>query len=808
MRDQVDELARQYFSGAFEYENIPNAVREQVGKSDFYARTANFKNYDDWYRGHYAQYGARVDSVIAMVRIAITAFKETHGHMPLCYKNCAISSGTNPHLDAVLNDHYTSDKLARVIGSERHTWQNIVDNSLRSLARAQKIHPLYPEMYLVTPSAFEGSTRVFSKGSGHKLTGGLPFDGADYMSFWNMVIDSCEGFILDDLQADTPELSQVMHEIELAQIGSKEARTRHPIQTSDWANSRNSILEMARGNYIRFGLHPLRPDAKMDMRIYDEETHNLYPATLLACFKPVLQNILRWTPQGIATEEACRTAARIMHIHRMRTDPDYNSRQPMPIELAMLDPLIGNPSENEKEEFQRLINYFEPFLLRYCAHLIRTDGLPDQYFQAQRDATIEPSEIKTKALEWQRQNIPLVEIEKLWPMTIATSFDPNSRFEKRSALHGQYQPLRRIHDFHASPFSQTDTSEIWPDSPFEDLDEMSQDMARFVIGVLETGLLPLDSPDFKCVRFDMKRGEPALKLAAEFNVRDMNLLPGIVGSQFRKQVGDPNLRRADKLIEQARKYTLPDGNQVSGAAFGTPQVKIINDTIRKLRPNLAGPGPAAPSSDFRLALEMEMMRRNCTHIQFQNGWESSPDSSRMMLQATKIQMAKVKRPGDNHTELAILNEKGDAISFYERFETLRLHLASFSKNPEIEKNIETKNAKSLQDLGLRHTSLALARMIEIYDCLIDPLFNNGRFELQWVEDQRGFSKDIHKIQSTKEQAKQDILQNWVWLWSDKDLHGLRRDYEDAWRTAHGLEAQWARPEPTDDEAISHRYNMS
>ncbi len=793
------DIAHQYFDGTFKYKSDS---ADYLDSSQFSAKDKVFHQYyDDWYRAHYARYGGKVDAVKALVILAITAFRETYGHMPLCYKNCAISSGTNPHLDAVMRDHHTSDKLARVIGSEKHTWHNIVDNSLRSLARAHKVQPLYPGMYMVTPSAFEGTTRVFSKGSGRKLTGGLPFDGADYMSFWNMVIDSCAGFILDDVRLDMPAVDRVVKEIELAQAGSAEKRDRLPIHTSDWANSRNSVLEMARGNYIRFGLHPLRPDGVMDMRLYDEETHSLYPATLLDCVKPVVQNILRWTPQGIATEEACRTVARLFNIHRMRTDPAYNARQEVPLALDSLAPLIRDPKQSEIHEFSRLIDKIEPFLLEYCPHLIRPEGLPEDYARAQKKAALRPGDIGQNSVAWQRRNIPVKTAAELWSYTLPAARKPDEAFEKRGPLHGAYRPQRRQHDFNDAPFKPRPADEIWIDHPYENLDEMMQDLARVTVGVLETGLLPHDSPDYRGVRFDMKRGERGVAAAQAHRVHDLSLLPGAMGRHFKGSVGEPNLKHAKQIAEDQRH----DDKGLPVAVFGAPQVKIINDAIRSLRPMLAGPGPAGPSSDFRLAIEMEMLRRSYTHITFQNGWEASEDSARMMLQATKIEFGKITRPAGNDTEITVLDEEGRTISLFRRYDALRACLDRLHSDPEIKKYIAERDSDTLEQMGVRHVSLTLARMIELYDGLVDPMFNGGRFELQKVQNQGEFTRGLHDIQATKAKTQADLMKNWVWLWSDRDFTGLKQEYRDAWLNAHGDMARRAGPAVSDDHGITYRY---
>lgn len=809
MGSQHLDIAGQYYAGQFDYYTFAGSTG--LSPAEFDARGLNFhEKYDDWYHDHFALRGDRVASLQAVVKHSIVTFLETYGHMNLAYMNCAISSGIKPHMDAVRRDHHTSDKLGDVIGGDEHLW-NILDSAERSLGRAHHIKRLIPEMLLVTPAAYEGSQRAFHGPKGRKVTGSLAFDAADYMAFWFMVIDSCKGFVLDDIQLDMPELEQVMREIELARSGSLMARGLPPVQTSDWANSRNSILEMARGVYIRFGLHPLRPDAQMDMRLYDEGTKSFYSATLLDCIKPVMQNILRWAPQGIATEEAARTVARFINLHRMRTDPAYNMGQDVPLDLAQIDPVLAYPSQEEIKEFDALIEKFEPFLLQHCAHLIRPEGLPEAYTEAKAKAGIQVRHSGNyitngpDVVKWQRSNIPAAAVSRLWPMTMPRLFTPDLALPQRPAIHGHYAPQRRKHSFRAEdePFAPSG-DEIWQDRPFDGLDEMSQALARSVMGVLETGIQPLDSPDYHAVFFDLDRGTLALRQAEAHRLANLELLPGVLGREFDEKVGAPNLEIAKRCVDRLRQGTFAEGDEPhSVAVFGTPLAETIADTITALRPDFVGPGSQTMGEDFKLALEMEMLRRNVTHITFQNDWQTSEKAARMMLQATKIEFGKVERPGHNATEIRVLGEDGKYISLWERYEALRGHLDKLLTDPKVQNYIAHRDSEALQNLGVRHISLALARLIAVYESFLPPHDQHGVFELQAPRHSDELKEGMAKIHDTYLRTKESIQKNWTWLWSDQDLDDiLGREYRDSWSSAHGAIANNAGPFGTDDRGIA------
>lgn len=775
MLSNRNQVAEDYFNGRFRYSE---GVSAYISEDRFAALHHQFNTkYDDFYHGYFVRQSHAVDANKALIRMAFTLFQAAHGHLPLAYKNCAISSGTWAHLDAVTQNHHTTDRLSRVVGSDWHG-RTIKDNAQRSLERIERVRDLFMEVFFIAPTMFEGSTRAFSKGFGRQLTS-LPFQAEEYMAFWNMVIDQCQGFVLDDVSLDMPVLDQVVHEIDLAKSYASQSRGRPILRTSDWANSRNSIYEMARGNYIRFGLHPLRPDAHMDMRLYDEATHRLYPARLIDTLKPVLQSILRWGPQGVAVDSACTTAARLIDLHRQRTDTVYNGLQAAPLQLEKLSPLIAKPSARECREFDRLIEQFEAILLDYFPHLIKADGLPVDYRVAQQKHPLAKVPYGTETVKWQRENVPKNLMLDLWGLTLPSALNPRKACKLPQVTHGGYTPQRRIHDFERQPF-ESQSGEIWPDNPYEQLDPMFQQLAKSHIGVLEIVAQNTNKPEYHGVYCDLKRGEVALRAAKTIGLADISLLPGALGQKFSHEVRAKNVAKANELLARIR-----DGSQT----FGTPIIAVINAAINQERSHLNGPGPNATPSDYRLALAMEMLRRNLTTIRLSKHWEVSEDEARLMLMATKIEFGKVDRPGGNNTELRVLDEEGNSIPFAERILRLHTYLSRLKDDPNIKRCIGTKDAEAIEGYGIRYLSLTLARLMEIYDGLIDQDYNKGRFEVRRVESLQDFTKRLQDIQPLREIILTDLQQEWCWLWQEDDLGDLRQDYRDHWMAVQGRQAQ-------------------
>lgn len=804
------DLAEQYDAGKFDYGKLVKSgiIPADFPQEKFETRQENFhKNYDDWYRPYYAKYGDKrkeINAVRATVSYLTGVSIEAFSHMDSAYMNCAISSGTGPHLDAAVNGYHTTDKLDLEIGSEYQMQKNIIPASHRSLDRAYKVQELWPEIRIITPTSLEGTTRVL-KNQGSEMTYGASFESADYMSFWNPQIDFSKGFIVDDPIVDMPLRDIVRQEIKLAKANSPKPRERKPIVTTDWANSRNSIFENARGNYVRFGLNPLRPDNKMDMRIYSEEHHTLRPATLLDCILPMVQNIARWAPQGIATDTACQTVARFFHLHHMRTDPAYNAAQEYPLELDTLEDLIRNPSQEEIHAFKELEKAVKPFLKKYCAHLLKPSGIAQEYHEAIANAPLKQKDLGEKSVKWQRENIPTKLALKIWDLTVElqSSVTPQPAFDKRPPIENIRIEQGRQHDFKHLPFDQKDEDEIWPDHPFDDLTRMMKTAANMTVATLELGILPKDSPNFHGYRADMKRGKIGADQARLHHVQDLSLLPGVMGKEFHEKVTALNLKIANDNTGKLRAAFKDTGAKIPAMVLGSQQYKAMSSDLERIRTKLAGPGFAA-DSNFRLAIEMQMLRRSYSHITFADGWQNSEDSVRMMMQATKIEFGKIDRPGNNNTELSVLKPNGDYISLFERYDQIKSHLDELLNDPQLVKYLDDGKSEALQKLGVRNISLTLARMVEIYDCLIDPLHNDKDFELQKVRNQKGFSENIHEIHKTRQDTIDSLVKNWAWLWKPDDLKGLPQIYKDAWRDVHGKQALNAGPEVTDDRGLSDR----
>lgn len=795
-----NHLAEQYFADDFRYESV---VSGSVPESRFKAVKQQFSlKYDDFYHDYFRRYGKQVEANIALVSIAFELFRSVYGHLPLAYKNCAISSGTWSHHDAVLRDYHTTDRLSRVVGSDWHA-KTIKDNSQRSLERIERVKDLFIEVFFIAPTMFEGSTRVFSKEVGRQLTS-IPFQAEEYMAFWNMIIDSCEAFVLDDVRLDTPDVERVGRELEMAQSGRTVLLDSRPIlQTSDWANSRNSVYEMARGNYIRFGLHPLRPDAKMDMRLYDQGTNRLYHARLIDTLKPVLQSILRWAPQGIAVDSAVITAVRLMDIHRMRIDRDYNSRQIAPLDLDAIDKRLAKPTRAETQEFEGIVKKFEPFLLEYLPHLIRPEGLPDVYTKAKKEHPIQKEDVGQKSLLWQRENIPRNLCLDLWGLTEPTPSNPAKACKVSPVTHGAYLPQRRLHDFDNHPFLAHE-EEIWPDDPYQKLDPMFRQLAKAHIGVLEIVAVNANAPEFKGVYCDLKRGDLALRAAKNTGMSDLANLPGALGRKFADQVRDQNLVKAMDRLEQARHTTIGKKERQI-PAFGTASIAGLNAMVNSYRPKFNGPGPNAAPSDYRLALMMEMLKRNLSVIEFEKNWEVSEDASRLMLLATKIEFGLIKRPGGNDTELKVVDENCDYIPFAVRIERLHSYLSRLKVDPAIKRIVETRDAEALEGYGIRHISLTLARLLEIYDCLLDQDYNNNRFELRRVKNLQKFTAGLHAIGEIKDEAFRDIIKEWCWMWDKADFRGLRQEYRDSWSNSRGTQSRLTGVPPDSSVVVTNRY---
>ncbi|OIN87459.1 MAG: hypothetical protein AUJ12_01620 [Alphaproteobacteria bacterium CG1_02_46_17] len=799
MMNTGNQLADDYLRGEFRFSP---EIASHISEDRFHALRYQFsQKYDRFYHPYFKEKGDKVAANKALIRIAFSLFLETYGHLPLAYKNCAISSGTRAHLDAVVRNYHTTDRLSRVVGGDWHG-RTIKDNSQRSLERVALIKDLMNEFFFVAPTMFEGSTRAFASGFGRQLTS-IPPQAEEYMAFWNMVIDQCEGFVLDDVRIDMPSIERVEREIILAKAYSSQTREQDRLRTSDWVNSRNSTYEMGRGNYIRFGLHPLRPDAQMDMRIYDESTHSLYKAPLIDTFKPLVQAAVRWGTQGIWIDSVIEEAAAHIDLHRMRTDEVYNRRQAAPLLLEGLDTVIAKPTQKECHEMDRIIDTFEPIMLEYFAHLVKPEGLPEEYAKAKEKHPVKAHMKGADSVKWQRENIPMQKMLDLWELAMPDEVNPKKACKVKPVTHGVYIPPRRLHDFENQPFAKQD-GEIWPDRPFDKLDPMFQQLAKAHIGVLEIVAHNNDAPEFNGLICDLKRGDAALDVAAQNGVFDLAHLPGALGNKFSKQVRQVNLEQAIQDLEDARQSKI--GKKIKKVpAFGTPIIANINSVINAERKHFNGPGPLSVPTEYRLALMMEMLKRNLTTLKFSKNWEASEDECRLMMLATKIEFGKIERSAGNNTEIKILGKDSEYIPFAERIERIYTYLSRLKEDPKIKRAAETRDPSVLEGYGIRHISLTLARLIEIYDCMNDEQYNGCRFEKRRIENLREFSTEMENIAQIRRTALQELQSEWCWLWAEEDFSDLRQEYKDAWIRVHGRQAQNVGIDEHFDKGVRSRY---
>ncbi len=801
MLNTGNRLADDYLKGEFRFSP---EIASHISEDRFHALRHQFsQKYDRFYHPYFREKGDKVEANKALIRIAFSLFQETYGHLPLAYKNCAISSGTKAHLDAVVRNYHTTDRLSRVVGADWHG-RTIKDNSQRSLERVALIKDLMNEFFFVAPTMFEGSTRAFSSGFGRQLTA-IPFQAEEYMAFWNMVIDQCEGFVLDDVRIDMPSIERVEKEIILAKDYSSQTREFERMRTSDWVNSRNSTYELGRGNYIRFGVHPLRPDAKMDMRTYDEATHSLYKATLLDTFKPLVQAAVRWGTQGIWIDSVIEEAAAFIDLHRMRTDEIYNERQAAPLRLDVLDPIIAKPTQKECREMDRIIEVFEPIMLEYFGHLLKPEGLPEEYARAKEMHPVKSTMKGADSVKWQRENIPTQKMLDLWELALPAEVNPKKACKVQPVTHGAYVPQRRLHDFEHQPFTKQ-SGEIWQDRPFDKLDPMFQQLALAHVGVLEIVAQNENAPEFNGLICDLKRGDTALDVAAQNGVFDLAHLPGALGKKFSEQVREVNLEQAIEDLEDARKAKI--GKHVKDVpAFGTPIIASINSTINSERKHFNGPGPLSVPTDYRLAMVMEVLKRDLTTIKFSKNWEASEDECRLMMLATKMEFGKIDRPGGNNTEIKILSRDGDCVPFAERIERIYTYLSRLKEDPKIKRAAETRDPSVLEGYGIRHISLTLARLIEIYDCMNDEQYNGCRFEKRRMEKEnlRNFSIGMENVAHIRRTALQELQSEWCWLWAEEDFSDLRQEYKDAWIRVHGRQAQHVGINENYDKGVRSRF---
>lgn len=801
-------LGEQYRTARYAYSPL---LSKHYSQEAFEQRAAAFLPFDD-VRSYARHFGEQDDPLIPLNDIQVEIILKTDGHLRRGYAPCAISSGETTHINVLDRRGFTTEDSANLIGSDLAKKQ-IRRNNVLALARTETFSELLPHMAIVPPTKFEAATRLLQE-DGDKVIGTASMKSPHYMNgiWYPGTIDKSYAMILDDVLPDRRSTKDVEYEIAHAQTYTTEARKQYRVTTTDWFNSRNGILEMARGEYIHAGIHPLRLDAAMEMWRYDEESGLLYPATLLDNFKAVVQGMSRWAAQGIITEEWVWTASRFIELHRRR--------MAVPEQFAAAHPTFKNPTAIETKEFNRLIEDVEPFILEYLSPMIMPEGLPDYYQEAYDRAPVKISYqgsaiTATSGREvsaWLKKSIPMRAALDLYEASSPTPVTPDNACEVRSPLCGKIKPVRPRHDFDGKtlPFVHRNKNEIWPDHPYDDLDKMSQQLARMLFPVFAGLANPTaDAPFVHGIHYDLKRAGPAFKKAADNDVADLSRLPGAMGScAFKKDVVEPNRKQASRLVEQLRWQENDDAPPTPMRVISSPMIAEICSSIADKRDKMTGPGPRKMSPTFRLAMEQELLRNVYTHYTLYDGWEKSGNACRLMAQATKIEFGLIERAGGNNTELSVLSEsEAHYLSLYDRYEKIRLYLSQVIENPTFRKSVAEKDSKALSEWGddIRNVSATLAFLIEIDDCLVDPDYNNGHFQQHLLENSREFLRNQKKIQETKHETVTILKEQFAWLWNDEILEHLRADYRDAWYKVYGLSAQVAGPPRTTDTAIEIPY---
>src|SRR5690606_8190081 len=106
--------------------------------------------------------------------------------------------------------------------------------------------------------------------------------------------------------------------------------------------------------------------------------------------------------------------------------------------------------------------------------------------------------------------------------------------------------------------------------------------------------------------------------------------------------------------------------------------------------------------------------------------------------------------------------------------------------------------------GIRHMTVALARLVEIYDHLTDEAHNDGTFSFHKIRRVEAFKDNIFGIGKTRNDTINLILDNWVWMWTEKDFEGLRTDYRRKWQEANSVQQRYAGPPAAWDRGITRR----
>lgn len=651
-----------------------------------YFDNEKFHPFDDFHHGYHQDPIEARQRTKAQVVVGQTALRNISEDLPGVYVPCSISSGLRAHQIAAKRGHNTTKKLEDIIGTERHFQDIIEPNCIRANDTIMVTQALFSDAIVIPPAEWEGALR--GQRADRAVSRGVTFEEEDYMAGWFQVVDRCRYCFLD----------------------------------GDWHYSRNGILEMFRATMKEAGMIPDARCGKfkeMDIFRWSDDGTEKVPMSLYERAEKVAEYVLYARNNGFSADEGATTLARLFHLHRQLSDPDFNAAQDTPLDLNRVNEKLLNRSQNEIESMERLRFIMEPVLFDDFAAVIKKKGMKDSIWDdtelpPHENAELSPAENKLQSALQKKA-------------ALAFDAEPSSYFTKPrqrlkdlaktdvSTTQGMYDPDHNAFDERWNPV-------IFGDFLYEQVCQKWERLVlNFLIGALRTARLPLKNPHLTFIAWDYKLGLKAKDVADQKGIKDVKELPRRLKSAFEKQVLTPNLRAEKHVIDQTEQVFGKDRPHI---VFSERNIQRITSAVMRYPNLIAEVGEKILTSTGRRVLKNKIIERFADRVVFQDGWQLSDTATANRLHARLVQFGLIDlgETEIRQRQLTIYDQNLEPQSLADDIKTLYQHVL-YCIAHDIEAPVQAK---------------ALFRLLDMHDMLVDPQHNKMQGRLKDPRDTRPF----------------------------------------------------------------------
>lgn len=521
--------------------------------------------------------------------------------------------------------------------------------------------------------------------------------------------------------------------------------------SSDLNYSRVGTEEIMRATLIQAGLCPDRPES--DMRVVNLEGK---PVSLFERAETIADYV-RWAaPKGHDVGPAVTNFVRLAYlsdkIEAARTG-EINV-----IDLQDIHPDLQDRQGREIQAMNDLAARMGPFINQYCADQVNTKDMPAPWLKRFLGGVpgIAPDQ-------------PTYDIKPFDDGILSVTHNTNFRARNRQTSGSRRYLLA------GGYFDDDSKSSLFEDDLYgRQTSERERAILNFLMAASETAVPALVPDQVTLVVGDAKTSQAITSHPAAENIDILAELPGVLGAEYRQA--------ALQARTDAKIVKLKAAAEIPGSVVVTSHdMRSVFDAVADMPDGVVAPGHALVGPAGRTAFRHKFIDRSVNHLVMMPGWAASPDNCQDMVRGTLIQLGLVPRQGRDDYDMLISDHTGKPMNLHDRIKAISDFVL-----PNLEKNIQVPEQ-----------SLALARMMEIHDLLVDPDYRrrkNISLSIQSMDPSlTGFLQDHSQVNALKALRSETlpILVKAAKDWDPSRLDGLHESYAFAAPIQEGL-VKWRR----------------